>query len=73
MCIRDSIRPLRSVTNYEYEIRKNEEKRSITLLKEEYVTQALIDLREELSYDKSSQYVNRNTIKADNIRLKSYD
>jgi hypothetical protein len=67
------IRPLRSVTNYEYEIRKNEEKRSITLLKEEYVTQALIDLREELSYDKSSQYVNRNTIKADNIRLKSYD
>lgn len=67
------LRPVRSVTNYEYEVRKNEEKRSITLLKGEFVTQALIDLREELSYDRSSQYVDQKTIRSDNIRLKSYD
>ncbi len=65
-----TLSPIKSVTNYEYEVRKNNEKRSIVLLRTEYVTQALKDLREEMSYDRSSQYVDNKTIKADNIRLK---
>jgi len=67
------LRPIRSVTYYEHEVRKNDEKRTITLLKPDFVTQALIDLREELTYGRSSQYVDSKTIRSENIRLKSYD
>lgn len=63
--------PVRGITYYEYEVRKNNEKRSISLLRNEYVQQAINDLREELSYDRSSQYINNKVIKADNIRLRS--
>lgn len=63
--------PVQGITYYEYEVRKNNEKRSISLLRNEYVQQAINDLREELSYDRSSQYINNKVIKADNIRLRS--
>ena len=65
-----TLNPVRSISNYEAESRLNDEKRSIVLLRKNYVTQAILDLREELTYDKSSQKVNNKLIKADNIRLK---
>ena len=65
-----TLNPVRDISNYEAESRLNDEKRSIVLLKSNYVTQAILDLREELTYDKSSQKVNNKLIKADNIRLK---
>ena len=65
-----TINPVRAITYYENEIRLNNNKRSIQLLRASYVTQAILDLREELFYDRSSQKVNNKLIKADNIRLK---
>lgn len=65
-----TLNPVRGITYYEEEVRLNNNKRSIKLLRGSFVTQAILDLREELSYDRSSQRINRKTLKADNIRLK---
>lgn len=60
-----------SVTNLEYETRKNDEKRSIYVLKRGYLQQFLNDSRQLMSYSESSQYVNNRLKKSDNIRIKS--
>ena len=61
----------RPVTNFEYEIRKNDEKRGIYILRPSYLQQFLNDMRREMRYTKSSQYVDAKTKKGDNIRVKS--
>ena len=58
-----TLNPVRAISNYEAESRLNDEKRSIVLLRKNFVTQAILDLREELTYDKSSQKVNNKLIK----------
>jgi len=61
----------RPVTNFEYEMRLNDEKRGIYVLRPSYLQQLLNDMRREMRYAKSSQYVNARTKKGDNIRVKS--
>ena len=61
----------RPVTNFEYEVRLNDEKRGIFVLRPSYVQQLLLDMRREMRYAKSSQYVDAKTKKGDNIRVKS--
>ena len=61
----------RPVTNFEYEMRLNDEKRGIYVLRPVYLQQLLNDMRKEMRYAKSSQYVNPKTKKGDNIRVKS--
>ena len=61
----------RPVTNFEYEIRKNDAKRGIYILRPGYLQQFLNDMRREMRYAKSSQYVDAKTKKGDNIRVKS--
>jgi hypothetical protein len=63
-----SLNPVVGVTNYEYEVKKNDEKRSIYVLKPRYLQQVLIDIRKEMIYDKSSQYVTRTLIKTENTK-----
>lgn len=63
------INPVAGITNYEYEIRKNEEKRSIYVLKPRYLQQILLDTRKAMIYDNSSQYVNDRLIKTENTRI----
>jgi len=58
--------PVRSVSNYEYEVRKNQEKSLIYLLKPSYLQQVLKDMRRELFYGESSQYIDQKTIKTEN-------
>lgn len=60
--------PVVGITNYEYEVRKNNEKRSIYVLKRIYLQQAIGDAKRELTYDQSSQYVNDNLIKTENTK-----
>ena len=60
-----------SVTNLEYEIKKNDEKRGIYVLKRGYLQQFLNDTRNIMIYPKSSQYVNTRLIRGDNVRIKS--
>ncbi len=63
--------PVIGISNYEYEVSKNNDKRSIYVLKPRYLQQVLLDTRKEMTYDVSSQYVNDKTIKTENTRITS--
>ena len=67
----ETISPINGISNYEYEVRKNDAKRSIYLLKESYLQQFLNDMREEMIYSRSSEYVNENLVRTENTRITS--
>jgi len=51
--------PSKAITNYEYEVRKNEEKRNILILKPEYLSVFLTEFKNIMRYDKkTSNYIN---------------
>ena len=56
-----TVNPTAAVTNEEYEIRKNESKRTIKLLKPQYISTFVKDMRNIMKYETSSQYINRTT------------
>lgn len=64
-----AINDVTSVSVLQHEIQKNDDKRSIYLLRPEYVSIVMSDMREIMSYTDSSQYVNRKLKKGDNIRI----
>jgi len=66
-----TLNPITAVTNYEHEVRLNEKKRSIRLLEPLYLQQFLNDVREIMIYSKSSEFVNINLIRTDNMKVKS--
>ena len=57
------------ISNYEYETRLNDEKRSIFLLKSEYLQQFINDFRDIMIYGQSSQAINDNLIKTENTNI----
>lgn len=58
------------VTNYEYEVRLDEKKRTIFLLKGRYLQLVFDDLEKVMRYKKgSTQYVSRTLKRADNTKL----
>tara|TARA_S200002703_G_scaffold152489_1_gene152944 strand:- start:158 stop:805 length:648 start_codon:yes stop_codon:yes gene_type:complete len=61
-----SLNPVVNVTNYEYEVRKNQEKSLIYLLRSSYLQQFLNDMREIMIYGRSSQYISDNIIRTEN-------
>jgi len=63
-----TINPVTAITNYEYEVRKNEDKRGIYLLKPDYLQLYLNDMRRIMYYEKSSQFVNRRLAQTENTR-----
>jgi hypothetical protein len=58
-----------SVSYLEYETQKNDAKRNIFTLKSMYIDTILEDMRDILTYEDSSQYINRKMKKGDNLRL----
>ena len=64
-----SINDVTSVSVFQYETQKNDDKRAIYLLRPEYVSVIMSDMREIMTYTDSSQYVNRKLKKGDNIRI----
>jgi hypothetical protein len=60
-----------SVSNYEFESRKNDDKRTIYVLRREYLQVVIDDMRELMTYKDSSQYVDRFTKKGANLRILS--
>jgi len=64
-----TLNPVININNYEYEVRKNNEKSSIYLLKPSYLQQFLNDMREIMIYDRSSEYINDNLIRTENTRV----
>ena len=63
-----TLNPVTGVSNYEYEVRLNDSKRLIYILKKEYLQLYLNDLRRIMQYEKSSQYVNRRLASTENTR-----
>ena len=61
--------PIISISNYEYQVIKNNKKRSVYILKEEYLQQFLDDMRQEMIYSKSSQYISEDVIRTENTRV----
>ena len=60
------------VTNYDYEIKKEDAKRNIYLLKNSYLHIIIDDLQEMMTYKKgSTQYVNETLKAAENIKIYS--
>lgn len=64
-----TLNPVVGTTNYEYEVEKNNKKRSIYLLKRNYLQQFLTDMRKTMIYDESSEYVDERTIRTENTRV----
>ena len=64
-----NLNPVVGISNYEYETLKNTLKRSIYLLKPEYLQQAINDTRKAMTYDRSSQYVSDKVIRTENTRV----
>jgi len=66
---RATLNPVVGISNYEYETLKNEEKRTIYLLRPDYLQQYLNDMRTIMYYEKSSQYVDKKLIRTENTRV----
>ena len=67
--ISTKINPVRGISNWEYEIIKNEEKRSIYLLRKSYIQQFLNDMRNIMVYQRSSGRINDRLVKTENTRV----
>ena len=63
-----TLNPVTGISNYEYEVRVNDDKRFIYILKPDYLQLYLNDMRRIMQYEKSSQYINRNLASTENTR-----
>ena len=63
-----TISPINGISNYEYEVRKNDAKRSIYLLKVGYLQQFLNDMRQEMIYSRSSEFINERLVRTENTK-----
>ena len=57
------------ISNYEYEVRINEDKKDIHLLKLGHLQQFLNDMRDIMVYDKSPQYLSETTVRTENSNI----
>ena len=64
-----TINPVVGINNYEYEVRLNEEKRNIFVLREEYLQEFLSDMRDLMIYNESSEYLNDKVIQTENTNI----
>ena len=64
-----TLNPVVGISNFIYETRLNEEKRSINVLREEYLSQFLDDMRDLMIYSKSSENISSRLIKTENTSL----
>jgi hypothetical protein len=61
------------VTNYQYEVRKEEKKRDIFILKPIYLNVLFENLEEIMTYKEGgTQYINRKLKRGENIRIFEY-
>ena len=63
-----NLNPVTSITNYEYEVRVNNDKRQIYILKPMYLQRYLNDMRDIMHYEKSSQFIDRRLARTENTR-----
>lgn len=61
--------PTKPISNYEYEVRLNEQKRIIKVLRKQYLSVFITDMRNIMTYDESSQYESQSFKKSYNPRI----
>ncbi len=64
-----TVNPVVSVTNYDYEIKLNDEKRRIKILKPEYLSVFITDHQNIMKYKESSDYITNGLKKTYNPRI----
>ena len=64
-----TLNPVVGISNFIYETRLNEEKRNINVLREEYLSQFLDDMRDLMIYNKSSESISNRVIRTENTSL----
>ena len=64
-----TLNPVVGISNYDYETRLNEKKSNIFVLREEYLQDFLDDMRNIMTYQESSEYVNDITIRTENTNI----
>ena len=67
--VNSNISPVTGISNYQYEVEKNEAKSEINLMKPIYLQQFLNDMRTLMNYKSSSQTVDKKLITTENTRL----
>ena len=65
-----TLNPVVGISNFVYETRLNEEKRNINILRIEYLSEFLDDMKAIMTYTKSSEYLDEQTIQAENLNIK---
>jgi len=63
-----TLNPVGGVTNYEYETKLNDEKRSIYIISPDYLQVFLNDMKDIMRYTDSSQFVDVDLIQTENTR-----
>ena len=63
-----TLNPVGGVTNYEYETKLNDEKRSIYIITPDYLQVFLNDMKDIMRYTDSSQFVDVDLIQTENTR-----
>ena len=66
--VKVDLNPVTGISNYEYEVRRNEDKRLVYVLKSDYLQAYIGDLRRIMHYEKSSQYINKRLAATENTR-----
>ena len=66
----NTITPVASITNYDYETKQNEKKRRIKILKPEYLPLFLTNHKNIMNYSRSSDYVSRKVKSTYNPRTR---
>ena len=64
-----NLNPVVGISNFEYETRLNDEKRNIYVLREGYIQTFLNDIREIMTYDESSEFIDERTIQTENFYI----
>ena len=64
-----TLNPVVGISNFEYETRLNNKKRNIFVIREEYVQDFLDDIRNIMTYNESSEFVNERTIQTENTNI----
>ena len=64
-----TLNPVVGISNFVYETRLNEEKRNINILREDYLSQFVEDMKGLMTYTKSSEYISKRVIRTENTSL----
>ena len=64
-----TLNPVTGISNFEYEVRQNDKKRGVYLLRQGYLQQFVNDMREIMVYGHSSQFLDEGTIKTENLEI----